>query len=180
MPGRRRANPGCHIIHSVNYPSEVARTGAAAGSGGPDLDPVAVANRLRPALLHIHRHLRRETHSLGVTANQVSLMATAHGAPGIGVGELAQREAMSAPAVCAHLDKLEAAGLVRRERQSAGGDRRRVGIRVTSDGVRVLRQVRSRRTAWLAERIRRLSDAELVALEAAVEPLRRLVEVPAG
>ena len=37
-------------------------------------DPVTVANRLRPVLLKLNRHLRREIHSLGVTGGQVSLL----------------------------------------------------------------------------------------------------------
>jgi hypothetical protein len=40
----------------------------------------------------------------------------------------------------------------------------------------MLRRVRSRRTAWLASRLGELSPAELAAVEAAVEPLSRLVE----
>jgi len=38
-----------------------------------------------------------------------------------------------------------------------------------------LRRVRSRRTAWLASRLRELDDRELAAIEAAVEPLGKLV-----
>jgi hypothetical protein len=36
--------------------------------------------------------------------------------------------------------------------------------------------VRRRRTAWLAEHLEGLSPSELLAVEAAVEPLLRLVE----
>jgi len=39
----------------------------------------------------------------------------------------------------------------------------------------VLRRVRSRRTAWLATRLRGLSPGELDAIEAAIEPLSRLL-----
>jgi hypothetical protein len=35
--------------------------------------------------------------------------------------------------------------------------------------------VRSRRTAWLAERLRGLSAPELAAIDAAVEPLTELI-----
>jgi DNA-binding MarR family transcriptional regulator len=140
------------------------------------LDAVEVANRLRPVLLHLNRQLRRETHSMGVTAGQVSLLATIHGVPGIGAGDLAAREGMTAPAVCGHVDKLEAQGLVARTRQGGDGDRRRVGLSVTAEGERVLRAVRSRRTAWLASRLRELDGAELAALDAAMAPLRRLIE----
>lgn len=144
--------------------------GVAAG-----LDPVAVANRLRPVLLHLNRHLRRELHALGVGSSQVSLLASIQATPGIGVGELAAREGTSAPSVSNHIDRLEAAGLVTRNRVD-GGDRRRVGLAVTAEGARVLRAVRSRRTAWLASRLRELPDDQLLAVDAAIGGLRALVE----
>ncbi len=136
-------------------------------------DAVAVANRLRPALLKLNRHLRREVHSLGVTGGQVSLLVAIRQTPGIGVGELASRERMSAPGMSKYVARLESAGLVQR---SAGADRRRFGLALTEEGERVLRSVKSRRTAWLASRLRGLSPAELEAIDAAVEPLGRLLE----
>jgi DNA-binding MarR family transcriptional regulator len=135
-------------------------------------DPVSVANRLRPVLLKLNRELRREIHSLGVTGGQVSLLALIRREPGIGVRELAARERMSAPGMSKYVTRLEAAGLVARADLP---DRRRVGLALTSDGHRVLRSVRSRRTAWLAERLRGLSDEELAAIDAAVAPLTRLI-----
>jgi DNA-binding MarR family transcriptional regulator len=50
---------------------------------------------------------------------------------------------------------------------------------VTDEGNRMLRAVRRRRTAWLAQRLGRLSPAELDALEEALAPLERLLEVDA-
>src|SRR2546427_3362340 len=115
-------------------------------------DPVAVANRLRPVLVQLSRQLRRELHLLGVSAGQVSLLGAIRDTPGIGVADLAAREGMSAPSICSHIDRLEASGLVTRTRDETG-DRRRVGLRITAEGARVLRTVRSRRTAWLAARL---------------------------
>lgn len=137
-------------------------------------DPITVANRLRPVLLKLNRHLRREIHSLGVTGGQVSLLVTIHGRPGIGVRELAALERMSAPGMSKYVGRLEAAGLVARD--PLGDDRRRVGLRVTPEGERVLRSVKSRRTAWLAARLRALSDEELEAVDAAIGPLRELID----
>jgi DNA-binding MarR family transcriptional regulator len=74
-----------------------------------------------------------------------------------------------------HVDRLERAGLVRRA-AGFGGDNRRVGLSLTSEGARVLRSVRSRRTAWLAARLQQLSEEELETLEGALEPLARLLE----
>ena len=135
-------------------------------------DPVTVANRLRPVLLKLNRDLRREIHSLGVTGGQVSLLALIRREPGIGVRELAARERMSAAGMSKYVARLEEAGLVARTELA---DRRRVGIVLTPSGHRVLRSVRSRRTAWLAERLRDLSGEELAAIDAAVEPLARLI-----
>ena len=136
-------------------------------------DPVTVANRLRPVLLKLNRHLRREIHSLGITGGQASLLFAIQRHPGIGVRELASLERMSAPGMSKYVARLEAAGLVARE---PGADRRRVGLRVTAEAERVLRSVKSRRTAWLAARLRNLSDDELAAIEAAVEPLQQLID----
>ena len=60
-------------------------------------------------------------------------------------------------------------------RTPSTSDRRRVGLALTDEGQRVLRRVRSRRTAWLATRLRGLSPEELDAVEAAVEPLWHLL-----
>jgi DNA-binding MarR family transcriptional regulator len=137
-------------------------------------DPVAVANRLRPVLLQLTRELRREIHSLGVTGGQVSLLVQVQRDPGIGVAELAHRERMSVPGMSKYVSRLERAGLVER---SELPDRRRVGLRLTQQGDRVLRSVKKRRTAWLASRLRGLDDDELKAVEGAIEPLMRLLEV---
>jgi DNA-binding MarR family transcriptional regulator len=137
-------------------------------------DPVTVANRLRPVLLKLNRHLRREIHSLGVTGGQASLLFTIQGRPGIGVRELAELERMSAPGMSKYVTRLEQAGLL--EREASSEDRRRVGLRVSAEGDRVLRSVKSRRTAWLAARLRDLSPAELEAVDAAIEPLQQLID----
>jgi DNA-binding MarR family transcriptional regulator len=137
-------------------------------------DPTTVANRLRPALLRLNRELRREIHSLGVTGGQVSLLIKIQKEPGIGIRELASWERMSTPGMSKYIARLESARLVHRTELE---DRRRVGLEVTPEGARVLSSVKRRRTAWLAERLRGLSPAELEAVDAAVEPLLKLLEV---
>ncbi len=138
-------------------------------------DPVAVANRLRPVLLQLNRQLRREVHPLGVTGGQVSLLATIQKRAGIGVRGLAGLEGVSPAAISTHVDRLEAAGLVTRT-PGTSGDRRRVGLELTPEGERVLRLVRSRRTAWLASRLKRLDPEQLEAIDCAIEPLAALLE----
>jgi len=131
-----------------------------------------VADGLRPILLRVGRELRREARAVGVSPEQVALLVAIKYAPGIGIRELAARERVSPPAMTKHVDRLERDGLV--DRTPSVDDRRRVGLTLTPDGHRVLRRVRSRRTAWLASRLRELDERELAAIEAAVGPLGKL------
>lgn len=139
-------------------------------------DPLHVANRLRPVLLRLSRQLRRETHALGLTGGQASLLAVIHGNPGIGVNALATSEGMTAASISGHVDRFEAAGLVERSR-SGEGDRRRVGLRVTRSGVRALEDIRRRRTAWLAKRLETLGPEDLARIDTALDALARITEV---
>jgi DNA-binding MarR family transcriptional regulator len=141
-----------------------------------ELSAVRVANRLRPVLLRLARELRREVHPLGVTGGQVTLLVQIRRHAGIGVRELAAREGISAAGMSGHVSRLERAGLV--ERRADAGDLRRHGLHLTAEGERVLRLVRSRRTAWLAERMKGLSPDELRALDEAIEPLERILGEP--
>jgi DNA-binding MarR family transcriptional regulator len=137
------------------------------------IDTLAIADRLRPVLLRVGRELRREAREVGISPEQVSLLVAIKYTPGIGVRELASKERVSPPALSNHVDRLERDGLV--SRTPSASDRRRVGIALTEEGQRVLRRVRSRRTAWLATRLGSLSPEELDAVEAAVEPLWQLL-----
>jgi DNA-binding MarR family transcriptional regulator len=137
-----------------------------------ELDAMAVADRLRPTLLHLARELRRERIA-GVSPQQVGLLVSIKYAPGITVGELAAEERVSTAAMSKRVTRLERDGLVTRTQSAT--DRRCVGLTLSDDGQRTLRRVRSRRTAWLASRLGTLSAAELAAVGAAVEPLTRLI-----
>jgi DNA-binding MarR family transcriptional regulator len=136
-------------------------------------DPLTAANLLRPVLLRLSRELRQETEQLGVTSRQVTLLWLIRCNPGMSLRELAAEERISAPALSGHVDRLEKAGLLARVRDE--GDRRRVGLALTDEGERLLRRVRARRTTWLADRLRGLDDDELAAVEAAIEPLGKLL-----
>jgi DNA-binding MarR family transcriptional regulator len=137
------------------------------------LDTVAIADELRPLLLRASRELRREARDVGVSPEQISLLAAIKYRPGIGVRDLATRERVSAPAMSNHVDRLERDGLVERAKHETDG--RRVGLTLTEEGHRVLRRVRSRRTAFLASRLRGLTGEELSAIEVALPALARLV-----
>ena len=120
------------------------------------LTPEVVAADLRPVLLRLARELRKETEQLGITARQATLLWLVKRSPGLSLAELAAEEGISPPAMSGHVDRLERAGLLERERSS--DDRRRVGLRLTEDGQRLLRRIRARRTTWLADRLRTLDS----------------------
>ena len=137
------------------------------------LDALELANELRPVLLRLARELRKETEQFGVTSRQVTLLWLVRQSPGLSLRELAAEEGISPPALSGYVDRLERQGLLERVRSAE--DRRRVGLVVTPAGARLLRRVRERRTAWLAERLAGLEPGELDAIATAVEPLRRLL-----
>jgi DNA-binding MarR family transcriptional regulator len=132
-----------------------------------------VASELRPVLLRLARELRKETEQLGVTARQATLLWLVKRSPGLSLAELAAEEGISPPALSGHVDRLERAGLIERVRSSE--DRRRVGLRLTDEGGRLMRSIRARRTTWLAGRMRALEPGELAAIDAAIPALLRLV-----
>jgi DNA-binding MarR family transcriptional regulator len=137
-------------------------------------ESATLANRLRPVLLRVARELRREIHSLGVTGGQVSLLIQIKKNPGITASALAERERISAPGMSGHISRLETANLIERTRAE---DRRRIGLTLTDAGDKVLTNVRKRRTAWLAEHLKDLTEDEREAIEAALPALEKLVEV---
>ena len=133
-----------------------------------------VAARLRPVLLRLARELRREVHQLGITGGQAMLLAVIEGNPGLSLKELAESERMSPAAMSGHVDRLEKAALVRRVRDEV--DRRRVGLVLTREGTVMLRRVRSQRTAWLAERLKRLDPEQVRAIDEATDAIAALLE----
>ena len=136
-------------------------------------DPLTVANDLRPVLLRLSRELRNETEQVGITSRQVTLLWLIRRSPGLSLRELAAEERISAPALSGLVDRLEKAGLIERARDE--DDRRRGGLTLTEEGNRLLKRVRARRTTWLAERLRELDEDEIAAVEAAIEPLGKLL-----
>src|ERR671915_1243784 len=137
------------------------------------LSPELVADDLRPVLLRLARGLRKETEQLGVTARQATLLWLVKRRPGLSLAELAAEEGISPPALSGYVDRLERAGFLQRVRSTE--DRRRVGLRLTDDGVKLMRRIRARRTTLLAERLQGLDDTEREAIERAIPALQRLL-----
>lgn len=138
----------------------------------PSPPPADLADALRPVILRLSRHLRREAQRLGASALDAQLLAILKKTPGAGVSELAEREQISKPAMSAHVKRLEEAGWIARD--DSHDDKRRVGLVVTKAGLKALEDIRKLRNDWLAAKLAELSPAEREALAAALGPLNGL------
>ncbi len=136
-----------------------------------------MADRLRPVILKLGRHLRREAQKVGVSALDAQVLGIVKKSPGIGVSDLADIEQMSRPAMSAHVKRLETAGWLARRPDALDGDKRRVALVVTAKGLQALNAIRRSRNDWLAARLATLKPQELDALDSALTTLTRLVEI---
>src|SRR3954468_8419280 len=93
------------------------------------------------------------------------------------VGELAERERVSSPMITKMAKSLEELGLV--TRTASDQDRRVTQLAVTAEGRRRLEQNRTRKNAWLAQRLRSLDPEDLEAIEAVLPVIERVVADPA-
>src|SRR5690606_34576115 len=95
---------------------------------------VALRQVIRATDLH-SRHLMKTT---GLTAPQLLVLREIQGRGELSVSELARRISLSQGTVTSILDRLQARGLVTRERSQA--DKRRVLLRLTTAGDLALRR----------------------------------------
>lgn len=142
-----------------------------------DIDPILLADALRPALTRVSRRLRLEAQRAGLSAQDVFLLNHIRKHPGVGVSALAEAEQTSRPTMSGHVKRLEASGLISRAEDAE--DARRSGLTITPAGDRKLDAIRRQRNDWLAARLAKLSPAERERLAAASEPLLKLVSVDA-
>ncbi len=111
-----------------------------------------------------------------MTSSQVSALATVERLGTPTLGELAASEQVQPPSMTKMVVGLEAARLVLRLEDDH--DRRIVRVALTAEGRRAVQRSRSLRTAYLAKRLRRLSEAERASLQDVVRLLEHLVEEP--
>ena len=140
----------------------------------PAADATEVAGQLRLAVTRLSRILRHQDPAT-LSATLSSALATVHRCGPMTLGELAAKEHVTPPTITRVVDKLELRGLV--TRAADGRDGRVVRVEVTAAGRECVAEARSRRTAWLVERLADLPPSDLGCLAAAAEILTRLTEV---
>jgi DNA-binding MarR family transcriptional regulator len=134
------------------------------------------AARLRMAIVRTARRLRQEASVGGteLTPTSASALATVERHGPLTPSELAECERIKRPTATRTLRVLEEAGLV--DRAPDPGDGRSCLVSVNSAGRERLRRLRGRKNAYLARRMRDLSDPDLETLERAAAILEALLE----
>jgi DNA-binding MarR family transcriptional regulator len=139
----------------------------------PLAEPVVdIAAHLRLAVTRTARRLRQE--APGLSPSQGSALVTIERHGPLTPSELAERERIRRPTASRVAARLEEDGLV--ERAAVPADGRSYSLRLTPAGTALLRRVRRRKTAYLADRLQALDAEELATLERASELLERMLE----
>ena len=152
------------------------RNGTVQAPKEPKSRTAKLAADLRPSILRLSRHLRREAQRGGSSSLDAQLLGTLREEPGLGVSELADMEQMSRPAMSAHVKRLMQLGYLQRDDAKADADKRRIGLSVTRSGTTYLRTVNERRADWLAERLADLRAEDRTALDRAAKSLRLILQ----
>jgi DNA-binding MarR family transcriptional regulator len=133
--------------------------------------------RLRLAVMRLARRLRQQTEG-EITASQLSALSSVDRLGPLSLGALAAVERVRPPTLTRIVGHLEAAGLV--VRRPAPGDRRSTEVQASPAGRKLLDRSRTRKDAYLAERLATLDPAEIEVLRRAAGVLERLLETEDG
>ncbi len=130
------------------------------------------ADRLHSAAIHLLRRLRVGDRESGIGPAQLSALSVlVFGGPR-SLGELADAEQVRPPTMSRNVSGLERAGLVKRE---ATEDGRRVRLRATPKGTKILWEGRKRRVESLANALGLLGETDRGRLAELAELLREIV-----
>jgi len=137
----------------------------------PATNDVELAEQLRGAVNRLNRRLRQESLG-GISPAQASMLGMADRLETPTLGELAKAEQIQPPTMTRLVAQMELAGLI--ERIADPSDRRICRVKVTAKGRRELQRIRTRKTAFLVERIASLDEADQASLGRLVELLEIL------
>jgi len=129
--------------------------------------------RLRLVVTRLARRLRQQAEA-PLSPTQTAVLATIDRRGPLTLGELAEAERVQPPTITAAVGRLEHQGLVQRRREP--NDRRVVRVQITADGGELLDQTRSRKSAYLEQRLASLSARERATLERAASILEGILE----
>jgi DNA-binding MarR family transcriptional regulator len=131
--------------------------------------------RLRLAIGRLNRRIRVDSAAV-LPPLQTSVLVTLEEHEPLRLSELARREAVTPPTMSRVLAALDDAGLLVRTPDPQ--DARSALVELSPAGRSMIEQLRTERTAVLAERLARLAPQHREALAAAVPALEALVAMP--
>ena len=131
-----------------------------------------LASRLRVAVNRLNRKLRQQALA-GLSPAQASILGTVSRLTSPTLGELAAIELVQPPTVTRLVTTLEGAGLLAREVDSV--DRRVVRVKITAEGRRTLKRIRTLKNAYLNRRLAALAPEEMAQAGALTSLLEHLV-----
>ncbi|HEU0054852.1 MAG TPA: MarR family transcriptional regulator [Longimicrobium sp.] len=120
----------------------------------------------------------RDGQTTGLTFTQVRALGFVSRWPGASLGDAADFLGLGAPTTSKVVDELTQRGLVRRA--PAADDRRRLELRVTEEGARVLAEARAPADARMAALLATLGEGEVEAIRRALELLAPLLDPREG
>jgi DNA-binding MarR family transcriptional regulator len=138
----------------------------------PDLSPAA--SQLRIATFRLARRMRTQRAVDSMSDGQFAVLAAlrVHGAHTL--GELAERERVSAPSMNRTVNCLQESGYIGRAADESDG--RKVVISLTPEGEAVVEETARRRDAWVEASLAELTPAERDTIAAAAEIMQRMVD----
>jgi DNA-binding MarR family transcriptional regulator len=136
------------------------------------LTDVALASELRTSVMRLARRLRRMRADTTLSLGQLAALGTLDRHGPMTPGELASHERVQPPSMTRIVNALEQTGYVTRTPHPKDG--RQVVVSLTAEGVRLLKEDRRQREAWLAQRLRDLTPEERDLLHQAAAVLDKL------
>jgi DNA-binding MarR family transcriptional regulator len=134
---------------------------------------VELASQLRIALARTARRLRQES-GTGLSPSLTAALATIERHGPLTPSELASRERVQRPTAARLLGRLEESGLV--TRTASPDDKRSALIAITPAGRELLAVARTRKDAFLSERLDALGAKDRATLERAAALLEGMLE----
>jgi DNA-binding MarR family transcriptional regulator len=140
----------------------------------PRIETIAAADRLHSLAIHLLRRVRKQDDASGVGPAQLSALSVLVFAGPKTLGDLAAAEQVKPPTMSRIVAGLKRGRLIEITRDP--GDARRMSIRATAKGTRLLQQGRRRRIEYLAAHLGSLTDSELLQLNAAADILEKMLD----
>ncbi|MDH4283804.1 MAG: MarR family winged helix-turn-helix transcriptional regulator [Gallionellaceae bacterium] len=127
---------------------------------------IQVLKKFRIIYGSVRQHFREVEQTCGVTGSQLWILQEVSKKPGIGVSELADRLSIHQSTGSQLVEKLVVRGMISKERSSE--DQRRVGLHVTEEASKVLKNMPGPAEGVLPEALQAMPEQALESLDASL------------